>query len=314
MNNKVDNSGGDKDNTESTKKRIGEINLVRLFQAEALDLMTAVERGRLLHKTLNIRASGSPLEERFRSFLAGRLPSQFGVLNGYLFDVNSVCTPQIDAMLVNTRDCHAMMEAEGEARYVPFTAALAVVELKNSASSAAAALDQLMKIKASIKEMIAGLRMRRQERGHSSGPTLVDPISVMFFAESKDLKLSELKNWYSENKKEHPTYTVLLDRELIITDRNIVNQFLIFESETVGFYDHRSPDEPYFCVPKVRDEYGQGRTLLWLYFALMAMANLAAEGNQRPIIEFTNDAVQTYALAPVAAVNQVTDWDDLEMR
>jgi hypothetical protein len=54
-------------------KQRGSIDLVKLFQADAIELMSAVARGQVLHGTKNIRESGSPLEVSFRRFLRARL-------------------------------------------------------------------------------------------------------------------------------------------------------------------------------------------------------------------------------------------------
>src|SRR5258708_6367152 len=116
---------------EETKKP-GHIDLVRLFEAEARDLAASVERGRLLHGTKNIKDSGAPLEARLRNLLASKMPAQFRVVQGYLFDVDSNCTPQIDAMIVDARDCHELMVSGEGAVYLPFTSALVAFEIKNA--------------------------------------------------------------------------------------------------------------------------------------------------------------------------------------
>lgn len=173
---------------EDEPKKPGHIDIVRLFAAEALELFTSVEQGRLLHGTRNIRDSGAPLEARLREFLAARIPSQFRVMQGYLFDVDSNCTPQIDAMLLSAQDCHALMMSQEGVAYLPFTSALAVIEIKNSVRAVKKQLDQLAALQLSIEGMKAALRSRR-----TGGATLPELITVMFFADSVGSKLSDFK-------------------------------------------------------------------------------------------------------------------------
>ena len=65
------------------KKEPGEIDFVRLFEAEVIELLAAVKRGKVLHKTKNIRESGAPFEAGFRELLRSKLPSTYRVLTGY---------------------------------------------------------------------------------------------------------------------------------------------------------------------------------------------------------------------------------------
>lgn len=125
-------------------KKSGVIDLPSLFLAIARELAVAAERGRILHRTHNIRDSGAPLEALFRHAIGSRLPSPYRVLHGYLFDADSVCTPQIDALVIDGSDSHEIMTSSEGASYVPYTSAHAIIELKTSAKNIAGHLDQLM--------------------------------------------------------------------------------------------------------------------------------------------------------------------------
>lgn len=296
--------------TASTReKKPGTLNLVRVFDAEALDLITAVERGRILHETQNIRDSGSTLEARFRTAIAARLPSQFDMLHGYLFDRDSKCTPEIDAILVETRDCFGMIEADGGAAYLPFTAALALIEIKNSASDAIKAFNQLAK----TCNIVTNMRDRALGRSVDKDKLILKarskPITIAFFATSDSLKLQDIKNWYSNNANDRPTYAVFLDRGLIIADRHFSN--LLFsdgDKQNIGQEDHLNADEPYFCRPKHYDKWKKGRALLWLFFALVSHAN-RSESYPRSIGAFARDAANRYALGQIKPVRTVAMSD-----
>ena len=138
------------DEMNEKEKVPGFLNIPRLFEAEALSLLEAVERGKLLHNTKNIRDSGGPLEARFRTLLADRMPEGIQVRTGYLYDIESNCTPQVDAMLINGSDNHAMMTTEEGAIYAPFTSVLATIEIKSSVGDVAKQLSQTNNI---VKEI-----------------------------------------------------------------------------------------------------------------------------------------------------------------
>jgi hypothetical protein len=286
----------------------GSIDIVSLFQAEALDLIGAINRGRLLHGTRNIRDSGAPLEKRLREFFQARLPFQFQVVQGYFFDIKSRCTPQIDLMVVNAADRHELMVSEEGVSYLPFTSALAVMEVKNSARDVDGNLNQLAAIVDSINEMQSDLHRRRPQ----GGTMLPEIISVLFFGESKDSKLEDFKGWYASHPHSVPTFTVLLDRGVIITKIGALNHF--FEPDgvpSVDFYDHRNGRELFLCTPEIMDDKKMGRALLWLYFALVAHTNLS-EGNKGNILSFSNDVMDSYKLCAVKALDQVADWNAWE--
>lgn len=92
--------------------KLGEINIVGLFEAEAAALLQAADRGLILHKTHNTRDSGALLESTFRQIVGSRLPPQAQMAHGYLYDLESTCTSQIDAMLLSAADNYPMMAVE----------------------------------------------------------------------------------------------------------------------------------------------------------------------------------------------------------
>lgn len=291
----------------SAKKPRGHIDIVALFQAEAFDLAAAVQKGRLLHRTRNIRESGGPLETALRTFFRTRLPAQFEVANGYAFDIASKCTPQIDVMILRASDRHQLMTS-AESVYVPFTSVLATLEVKNSTSDVSGSLSQAAAVQAAIDEMRVDLSKRAAKARIPMGASLARPFSILFFGESADSRLQDFRDWYSRPTGPMPAYTVLLDRGIIIA-----RQPLHFKPDAgpVSFYDQREPGIPFLCVPEIADDSVQGRVLLWLYFSMVAHTNLS-EGNVGAISAFTLDAEQSYALRAVAPLNEVHDWSAWE--
>jgi hypothetical protein len=290
--------------TDEPTKVPGNLDIARLFQAEALSLFEAVERGKLLHGTKNIRDSGGPLEVRLRKLLADRMPRGTQVGHGYLYDVDSNCTPQVDGLLLSEQDNHTMMTTEDGAIYAPFTSALAVLEIKSSVGDMVKQLQQTKEIVLRTRKMAEELRQRRT----GAGAVLAAPLSVLFYATSKDAKLSSLRDWYAQNGWPTPTYVVFLDRACIVAQRHLSSELLDFgEPLPVGFDDHRNPAARCLCAPQDEDAYASGRTLLWLYFTLLNAAS-QFNGNLRPASDFIRDASKRFALKVVAELESSNDW------
>ncbi|WP_422010903.1 DUF6602 domain-containing protein [Roseateles sp.] len=288
----------------SEKKPPGHIDLPRLFEAEALSLLEAVARGKLLHATKNIRDSGGPLEERLRELLGSRMPSGIEVQTGYLYDVDSNCTPQIDAMLLSSQDNHTMMTVDNGCIYGPFTSCLAAIEVKSAVGNLSAQLDQVHAIEKSVREMKKQLVSRRA----SSGARLPELVTVLFFATSETLKLAELRKWYDANLSKAPTYVVLLDRACIVTREAQMKQFMeMSDAPAVGFDEHRNPGLACLCGPENGDSLGRGRVLMWLYFTLLNAATMFG-GNLRPASEFVSDAARRFALHRVVLLKDAQAW------
>lgn len=283
---------------EGDQKRPGIIDLPGLFHAISRELTVAAEQGRILHKTRNIRDSGSPLESRFRNAIGPRLPSPFRVMHGYLFDADSICTPQIDALIIDGSDSHELMTTSDGASYVPYTSAHAVIEVKNSAHAIKEHLSQLGRVLDSIQKM----RLRHLEAGRlgHGGPPYESPLSVLLVANSPAISLSDLQDWYSEHH-EVPRYTVLLDRGLIIARKQ-----LLLDGAPLSFYDYRNQGEFHIFEPEASGEFPSGRALLWLYFSFIA--HLTRFSGEKAIRAFTADIEYRYPMVIAAKLREADAW------
>lgn len=252
---------------------LGKINIVGLFEAEAAALLQAADRGLILHKTHNIRDSGALLESTFRQIIGRRLPPQAQMAHGYLYDLESTCTPQVDAMVLSAADNYPMMTAEGEAIYAPFTSCRAYAEIKSSTGDVAKQLVQATKISTCIAEMAATLKNRH------AGTTMPEQVgSVLLYANSSNAKAAPFATWFSENSKE-PTLVVFLDKAVLISRRPMLNS--LFEmgdgesqsTETLGLAEPFTGGEAWLYKPVAETvPEARGRVLLWLYYWLLYCA------------------------------------------
>lgn len=277
----------------------GVIDIVSLFEAEASRLLGAISVGRILHRTHNIRDSGHPFEDAFRSFLQHKLPPQFEVTHGYFYDVESRCTHQIDAAIVLSDEKYTLLTSADGASYVPFSSAIVIFEVKSSAAKMAEHLSQLMVRKAELDQMQIDMR----SRGMTGGRPLDDVVTVLIVGDSSDIDVPALKKWFAENN-EHPYYVLLLDRGVLIASRAWAEEFVEYDRpQPLGFYDGRNGRSPHVYRAKGEDRI-KGRALLWLYFSMLAQVNLRI-GNESHALYFTKDAVNTYALYSICALTEL---------
>lgn len=294
----------DTDNTDDTDdtSKLGHIDLVRLFETEADQLIAAAHRGAVLHGTKNIRESGGHIEHELRRLLGRMLPAQFRVLQGYYFDIDSNCTPQIDAMIVNSAECHEIMQSAEGSSYVPITSALAIFEVKNSPYSISANFKQLAKRIRAITDMRA--------RVFNSFPQLETPpplLSVMLFATSEHCDLKDVQAWYKSTTV-RPTYTIFLDKGILIAEISALHRYVDIEpASQLGNDDHEFPGDVYLCTPTQTD-FKKGRLWLWIYFSLAAYLH-KSEGKQRGILAFTKKAVDAYEMKSVIRLDEAADWE-----
>lgn len=280
----------------------GKINIVGLFEAEAAALMQAVDRGLILHKTHNIRDSGALLESTFRQIIGKRLPPQAQMAHGYLYDLDSTCTPQVDAMVLSAADNYPMMTAEGEAIYAPFTSCRAYVEIKSSIGDVAKQLGQAAKISTRIAEMAATLGALRP------GTAMPERVgSVLLYANSHDAKAASFAEWFSKGSKE-PTLVVFLDKAVVISRRPILNSWFQWDddesqrAETLDLADPFNGSEAWLYKPNATTvPEARGRVLLWLYYWLLYCATrheVERAKADKEQVELLNSALTTTEVMP----------------
>jgi hypothetical protein len=288
----------------------GTIDLPALFEAAAQRLLLSVRQGRLLHKTKNIRDAGLPLEVEFRSFLGSRLPAPFTVSSGYLFDPRSVCTPQIDAIVVDGTESHELMRSDDGAAYVPYPSGRTLFEIKNSTRGLGAHVAQVKIVGAAIDKMRADAATLR---GNSGAPFVERPLSVLVVGDSEGAKLSQFKKIYTSRLID-PALTILLDRGVIIGRRGAMEEFFVYSERdgvnvpfALDFLSFRSSGEWAIWEPEVKDNKS-GRALLWLYFSIVAQLNWAVRGNQGTIRDFTNQVARDFPMILKTTLSAATKW------
>lgn len=282
----------------------GTIDLPSLFQAAAEQLLLAVDHGQLLHKSKNIRDAGAPLEHEFRRFLGARLSSPFEVATGYLFDPNSNCTPQVDAIVVDGRDAHELMRSSEGAAYLPYPAAHALIEVKNSAGRIKAHVDQTT----AIVEAVNGMHRAPIAAQVTTQGSFEPPLSILVVGKTGRCAIRHAQAAYLG--REAPQYTLLLDKGLVIARRAVADD--IFTPAAGGPPQLSFKDQPGgadWAIWEPRPGKGRsGMALMWIYFRLIDHLGKSSGGTVRPINQFTAQMRATFPLLLKSDLAAATAW------
>ena len=242
----------------------GEINLQGIFSAISGEFLAAVEQGRILHASHNIRDAGAPLETVVREAFSKLLPSSFSLNHGYLFDTNSVCTPQIDLIISSSQKSQVMLRAPDGATYSPFSDAYAIGEIKASVGDTTKHLKQVSK---QIKSVLEMRRSLYQGPSHSHRPPNL--ISFLIFGDSNGVKLEKIAKQWQEDSDGFPDYVFLLDQGEIIIKPNGLFDFFGDSDPKVSPSEQIAGNELTGWTAGSTDEERRGNALLWLFYAVL---------------------------------------------
>ncbi|WP_165185740.1 DUF6602 domain-containing protein [Caulobacter soli] len=300
--------------------KVGKIDLPGLFEAERKRLINAVSQGDILHKTNNLREAGARLEAEFRDFLGSRVPPRFQVQAGYLFDAQSTCTPQIDAIVIDGDQAHEVMRSEG-AVYVPYPSGVVVVEIKNSAGAIKSSLGQLSKTLTAIKAMQklgAAALQAAGRRGRAVAPSAVitvgdkvaaiskpdlagGPLSVLVIGSTGKTSPVTFRSAYN-SVNNPPDYLIILDKGVIITRYSQDFKFPSLQFHQYGFAG------PWGIFSSNDESYPEGRALLWLYAAIADYLNLFAHDGEGGIAPFTQQIAKDFPLTLKSDLSSAKTW------
>lgn len=248
----VDEQAGWGEATMSDEKKPGKLNLLNVFEAASQRLLTAVDEGRILHGTLNIAGSGSPFEEAFRSFLEGRIPAPFIVDHGYLFDPESICTPQIDVIVSNSEAKSCMFKGQDGANYIPFNASCVIGEIKSSSRGITDHITQLSNRIASVSKMSGRSQIRHKE-----------PLSFLLIGDAKKTDYKKIKAALAKSGMREPRYIILLNSAEIIAAGSSH-----FETDELHYAERGDTMFIWAPDPSIK-AHRNGHTLQWLFHAII---------------------------------------------
>lgn len=267
-----------------------DINLPNHFELMAKSMLIELEKGRAAHKASNIKASGSPLEEAFRSLLSNSLPPNNMVASGYFYGAGSCCSPEVDVLIYDSEEAFRFDIAHSEQVYVPNTSVSMIGEIKNSADQLAKAIAQVQESYKSWHEM----RLEQNKINLIGGPWQEAPMTFIVCGECSDRAYTDLGKTLLAAGPPAVDYILLLDRGCIIT-----GDLAGLDAPVIDFLQYRQATSLHVCKPDGAPGYEKGIALLWFYFAVVAKLNWD-KGNNRRYHAFCRQIASLYPLRKIA--------------
>lgn len=244
------------------EKAQGTINLRGVFQAKAQEMLASVEQGKILHATHNIRESGGPLENVVRHTFSALMPLTFSIGHGYLFDIESNCTPQIDLIIFPAQRSHSILKTPEGATYSPFSEAYAIGEIKASASNIRGHLEQMGK-------RIAALTAMRETLYEPTKYRFPDLTSFLIVGDCNDLDASMIISQFDSDPDNFPDFILLASKGEIVLKPT--GQIPLFDDLDSEIDPTQRPDgtRPTAWASESPKQQQQGDALLWMFYALL---------------------------------------------
>lgn len=249
-----------------------EIRLKELFEIDAIELVSARRKGRIIHATKDVSQSGISIETTLRRILQARLPGGYHVGHGHVVDKTLSSSGQFDVIISDSFANPFLLKTDGDSEYVPIEAVYAVGEVK---SCYARKENQFEKFTKHLHELHSLSRapaegnfylMNGKGRGalitgdsSDKRPRKNPLFSFMFFCETGDFKPEHVRDLYkSHDKKYLPSVVCFLDSGSLV-----YGQFSNFDKETTSRF-HYTPE-----VGDIYDLVEEGSserlTSRWLY-------------------------------------------------
>lgn len=246
------------------------IRLKELFEIDAIDLMSARLKGKIIRETKDINQSGISIETTLRRILKTRLPGGYHVGHGHVVDKTLSSCGQFDVIISDSFANPFLLKTEGDSEYVPVEAVYAVGEVKTSYlrkekqfEKFTKHLQELHSLKRAPAEgnfyLMNGKGRGALFEGVTSDkrPRKNPLFSFMFFCETGDFKPEHVSELYKKHDRKHlPSVVCFLDSGLLV-----YGQFSNLNEATTSRF-HYTPE-----LGDIYDIDEDGRQLIshWLY-------------------------------------------------
>src|SRR6266851_9381013 len=89
-----------------------QFELELVFRSDAVDILAAREKARMMHHGRDIHAAGDEVEITVRKVLGRKLPSLYYVGQGHIVDEQLHQSPQLDVIIANNTGAPILFRAE----------------------------------------------------------------------------------------------------------------------------------------------------------------------------------------------------------
>ena len=101
----------------ASKKPEPILELTKVYQEAASQIVSARGRSKVIHKSGNIRASGDEIERPFRELIQRKLPSKYCVGQGHVVDKTLSISPQLDIIVADNSATPILFSTENDTKF-----------------------------------------------------------------------------------------------------------------------------------------------------------------------------------------------------
>ena len=113
-------------------RKLAQLELLKVFQLDALELLSAHNRGKVIHTSKNISAAGDEVEITFREILKRKLPNRYYVGRGHIVDNALNSSSDFDVIIADNANSPILFRTQKGNEYFPFESVYAIGEVKSS--------------------------------------------------------------------------------------------------------------------------------------------------------------------------------------
>jgi hypothetical protein len=207
------------------------IEILRVFQSDADELVAAREKAGVIHHTRDIGAAGDEVEKAVRRFFERRLPLNYYAGHGHIVDSGLRTSRQFDIVIADNHSAPILFKTESGAEYFAFESVYALGEVKSAYYSSQKYVDAFVD---AIKDVRTKLERKPVPPNYiGNGIYLGDQLSVdikvpyqnplfsfMLFVSEGDFEASQLAELYQNTPVEFlPNAVCILNAGLIVNCR-----------------------------------------------------------------------------------------------
>lgn len=199
-----------------SESKLAKIELEKVLRADVAEILAARTKSKIIHNTKDIDAAGDEVEKAVRKILQLRLPSIYYVGHGHIVDMEWSTSPQLDVVISNNNTTPILFRTENQTEYFPCEAVYALGEIKST----------YYKQKKYIEEFTNHIiQMREELIGYSGSPGMISsPISFMFFVDSNDFHLDQIRELYNSQPASNlPDILCFLDKGILYNTKSFIN-------------------------------------------------------------------------------------------
>lgn len=82
-------------------KRLSKLELERVLQRDAAEIVAARKKAQIIHRTQDIDIAGNEVERAVRNVIRRKLPTAYYVGHGHVVDSELVTSPQLDVIIAD---------------------------------------------------------------------------------------------------------------------------------------------------------------------------------------------------------------------